>query len=68
MVCKSCNGVGMLASKFGDKTDNPFPCQDCLENGICPKCDKEMILSEKTQSYNCPHCGWDEEAVSKEGF
>ena len=47
MVCKSCNGVGMSASKFGDKTDNPFPCQDCLENGTCPKCDKEMILTEK---------------------
>jgi primosomal protein N' len=50
-----------MVSEFCGETTNPSLCPDCLENGICPKCDKEMILTEETQSYHCPHCGWDEE-------
>ena len=61
MVCKTCGGHGIMVSEFCGETTNPSLCPDCLENGTCPRCDGKMVLIEETQSYHCPHCGWDEE-------
>ena len=68
MVCKTCGGTSYITSTINGA---PFgggywpmdifePCPDCVENGKCPRCDKEMTFIEDTSSYRCLNCGWDE--------
>jgi DnaJ-class molecular chaperone len=68
MTCKKCNGSGGIGyyenqSPLGSGLNWPMymedVCPECVEKGICPKCDKAMKYSEKHDAYFCPVHGWD---------
>lgn len=79
MVCKTCNGTGGIDSVINGAPygsghywpmDYGEPCPDCVEMGICPRCETEMKEVDDSGSYRCPKCGWDEATgdIVKEGF
>ena len=77
MVCRTCGGTGGITStKNGAHygagywaMDYGEPCPDCVEIGICPRCETEMKEVDDSGSYCCPKCGWDEATgdIVKEG-
>ena len=73
MVCRTCGGTGGITSTKNGAgywaMDYGEPCPDCVEIGICPRCETEMKEVDDSGSYCCPKCGWDEATgdIVKEG-
>lgn len=63
--CKDCGGWGIGSSweEYGSFFIDP--CPNCSENGICPRCGKEVAQFKEAIELGdefkpCPHCGWEE--------
>lgn len=69
MTCKTCGGSGEIGY-----TENQSPlgsgeywpmymtdvCPDCVEKGICPRCDIKMDFNNEKDCHICPKCGYNE--------
>lgn len=68
MTCETCNGTGGIGhyengAPFGGGNWPMWiadSCPNCVEKGICPRCDKEMFLDKNKVCYVCHNCGYDE--------
>ena len=78
MVCKTCEGTGGITSTINGALfgagywpmDYGEPCPDCVEKGLCPRCETKMNELD-SGTYRCLKCGWDEatgDIVKKAGF
>lgn len=75
--CKTCHGQGVqigidwVPMPFGVGNcamETPEPCGDCLGEGKCPRCGREIATDDDAEytKFNawydaeepCPHCGW----------
>ena len=68
MTCRTCGGTGGITSTINGAPygagywpmDYGEPCPDCVEMGICPKCDSRMVFDVDSGAYRCPVCGYDD--------
>lgn len=66
--CKTCNSTGVITSP-GDLVDygstrvhlpdDVDPCEDCTEQGKCPRCGEVVSYTDDfDKPAPCPHCGF----------
>lgn len=70
--CRTCKGWG---ASFGTYDPSPSgvslsagsmpdvePCPDCVDNGRCPRCGKQLLSADQLDTgvgpESCPDCGW----------
>ncbi len=66
--CPGCEGRGEFSSSYdpspaGVSLGSGFlqdaePCVICTEQGLCPRCRKQVWDPEDIPETPCPHCGW----------
>ena len=73
--CRHCQGWGYFEYSYdpspagvslspGTMTDSD-PCHKCIEEGVCPRCGKQVFDDDDWDSGEpivCPKCGWKEAA------
>jgi len=68
--CRKCNGTGLIIYEDDPSPagvalspgtmDFEEPCSGCVENGICPRCGKEVWPVDIDWPQPCGNCGWEE--------
>lgn len=71
-ACTSCHGWGVYAYSdsvpYGSSNvsmPGEEPCPGCLEQGKCPRCGEEILITEEQletffdERQTCSECGWD---------
>jgi DnaJ-class molecular chaperone len=59
MTCKKCHGSGGTGYYVNWPMYMEDVCPECVEKGICPKCDETMKWNEENNAYFCHVHGWD---------
>lgn len=69
--CKKCEGWGGKWTKFDPSPPGVAlapgymwdfdPCPDCVDQGICPRCQKTLDMDMREEFFICHDCGWTDE-------